>query len=250
MQLQEIHDRLNNLCRTGTKENIELAFSLAHSQLTDDQVQDWYYKYWGVLRYHFWGIGYVCTRAIRQLLSKDVLKLSESKHFKFPENLHWLNFKHIEAWGKVDLGCIPKQFLKCSSVESLDLGNCGIKVIPKEISNMKALEALLLFLNEIEEIPEEICQLTNLYVLDLQRNPIKIIPEFLGDLKELERINLTLTKHHKLPNSFLGLEKLNDINLHFYNDEDEEGFIKKNNGLLNKLVSKGVYIYFRVWKVD
>jgi len=91
-----------------------------------------------------------------------------------------------------NLSVFPKEILKNSKIEKLDLSNNQLNgAIPAEIKDLSRLKVLDLSNNLMTGVPAEIGQLANLEELDLSNNQLTGLPYELGNLKNLKVLNIS-----------------------------------------------------------
>ncbi|KAH7826893.1 putative E3 ubiquitin-protein ligase Itchy [Monocercomonoides exilis] len=108
------------------------------------------------------------------------------------------------------IASVPEHIQKLKNLTSLNLANNCITVIPKYISVASNIRYLSLSNNKIRLISEQLCYLPHLEVLDLSYNEIVTLPGRIGDLRNLKELYLHFNLLVDVPDSFgdLQLSKL------------------------------------------
>ena len=219
---KQIWDQLNDLCRSGQRDSIDLAFQIGEGLLGDSGMDEWYEKFWGVFRDFIEGLHSSKVDAIYEYSNYTrPLEITPNNITKVPENIHWLNIEKIVA-NNANITYIPKQLFKCKTVTNLNFEWCNLN-----------------------ELPSGIVQMSNLKQLRLYDNKIREIPSFIGELKNLKLILIQCQKEGIIPDSILKLKNLKGFKLELLDgtESDVNNFIRKNRGVLQKLDKNGVKYY-------
>jgi Leucine-rich repeat (LRR) protein len=112
-------------------------------------------------------------------------------------------------------GDIPSSISNLSSLNKLELENCGLGSLPPEIGNLSSLEELNLGDNNLTSLPPEIGNLSNLKMLNLTANRYHLIslPPEIGNLSSLEELDLGINDLASLPPEIGNLLNLKRLNL-------------------------------------
>ncbi len=98
-------------------------------------------------------------------------------------------------------------------IKELHLNGLGLTALPKNIVKLSSLELLNLSDNNFKEIPTFVGELKTLKELNLENNKLKTLPEELSNLKRLKKINLAGNQIQSLPSRFVNSESLGYIDL-------------------------------------
>jgi len=154
-------------------------------------------------------------------------------------NLCYNNFKVFPA---IELSRIPK-------LDTVTMWYANIQYVPKEIVDIKNLRVLNLQNNFISQLPVQIAELKHLSVLelagnnltedgikcvyqqknltklDLDGNRIKNVPTEIGNLNDLTDLSLCENPLSDIPQSISGLQKLQKVQLGYYDAFDWAGAV-------------------------
>ena len=111
---------------------------------------------------------------------------------------------------KKKLLSFPREILKMTELEYLDLSKNKIDSIPEEIEKLKNLRVLILSKNKLKKIPTTLYNLEKLKILDLSSNDISKLPNGIKYLNQLEELNLWNTSVDNLP---LDIDKVKTLKL-------------------------------------
>jgi dual specificity MAP kinase phosphatase len=101
----------------------------------------------------------------------------------------------------------PKQILKLTSLEYLDLSGCQISKLPMTISLLISLKDLSLSNVHLLRLPYQIIALTNLTSLQISMNELKTLPPNFENL-QLKYLNISYNNFRKFPLSLLQMKTL------------------------------------------
>lgn len=149
------------------------------------------------------------------LLQFVFISLFFFSHNSFGQLLDSMALENTEAYTSIEEAMKnPEKVIK------LNLRKCKLKEFPKEILRFTNLQYLDISKNSIREIPDEIDTLVNLQFLTMSRNKIISLPPNIGKLKHLKYLNVNQNDLNRLPSQIGQLKELIQLDL-WSNDMEE-----------------------------
>lgn len=206
-------EKLLLLIKTGTKENINLAFKLAKSQYIDlENITREYFALNWIEKQNFSLSEKILPKKKIQTKLFHLLNMEEllfrGVTTTFPEELKNLPFLRTLSFYFCNIQVIPSYIKHFSLLMALEFYNCNLQEVCKEIGELSNLEYLNLEANQLTEIPNELGKLNNLEQLNLEENKLQKIPITIGNLKKLEILMIEKNNIKFLPKEIETLPSL------------------------------------------
>ena len=122
------------------------------------------------------------------------------------------------------LKTFPKEILKMTNLQYLDLSKNGISELPPEIAELKNLQVLILSKNKLTSFPTQIGELENLMILNCNQNDLVGLPPQFGNLKNLRNLDLWSNEIGVFPEELKYLKNLDvmDLRVVLVSDAEQE----------------------------
>lgn len=165
-------EKITNLLRSGTANNIELAYHLSMSTQTS-----------------LWPV----ERAVKNLL---FISHTQPKIFfdpiPLPQLVYALNEIIALSIYNQPIEYIPEELFFFRNVAILEIQNTALKELPKSFSSLKQLKHLTINNTEISSLPNDLNQLNNLKQISLINNPnLHQLPDALLQLPNLKKLRIS-----------------------------------------------------------
>lgn len=114
---------------------------------------------------------------------------------------------------KQHLKAFPKEILKLTKLQYLDISKNSIPELPDSIGVLKDLQYLACSKTGLKTLPKEIGKLQHLTYLNLNQNDLQYLPPQIGNLEKLQILDLWSNSFDEYPNTLSGLKSLRVIDL-------------------------------------
>lgn len=114
---------------------------------------------------------------------------------------------------KQHLKSFPKEILKLTKLQYLDISKNSISELPDSIDVLKDLQYFACSKTGLKTLPKEIGKLQHLTYLNLNQNDLQYLPPQIGNLEKLQILDLWSNSFEEYPNTLSGLKSLKVIDL-------------------------------------
>lgn len=114
---------------------------------------------------------------------------------------------------KMELGKIPNDIAKLTSLSALGFTECGVESISDELWSLTLIHTLMMGNNPIGSIPDDIKNFTDLKLLNVSNCGLQSLPDAFMNLNHLENFQASNNNINGLPKSLMTLKKRATFNL-------------------------------------
>jgi Leucine-rich repeat (LRR) protein len=214
--------KIDDLLKSGTIENINLAITLNKSNNINYDFSDYIETIEWVRDFRGWLLPEEFDTAelggkIAMLgditglnidMDIDVCLVSKViPNFSLFPNLEALLLKGM------DLDTFPQSILSCNKLKSLDYDDNSTSIIPEGLGKLNSLVSLTITCERVTSLPDDIGNLTNLETLSFKGCTITKVPSWIGNFDKVWALNLSNTKISTIDFDMSGMLKLRQLNL-------------------------------------
>jgi len=183
-------EKLNDLVRSETPENIELAFTLCESQSINFDGLDSVRRYTSIIKWlsnYLEGYGDI-KEGVLSVISMIILDLSSKNIKSLPESFGNLSMLRVLNLSNNKLEAIPNSIGKLQNLRVLDLRENKLMLLPASFKNLIKIDRIHLSKNKLRRIPKLNREDSKITWIDLVDNPIDINhhqnAQYLNELKK------------------------------------------------------------------